>query len=416
MRSRRLERARGACLVAALILSGAACTSSSTTTSPTTISPSQSTTTVPVGLSVTSFDSSYSEMTRLTGLTGLNKRLVGVILSGEAGGLDVPNLARAFQTAGYTGYEYRIDYAQGSGGVELSLAEADISRGAAVLAFDPVDTAVGNQIADLASKHDVKLISVDRPTFAGTNTYYVSFNDVTVGRLIGTGFESCVSSWGLARPQVFELDGDEVTDPTAIWSADGYNSVIWGKDSTPLRVGLTNSLGYMLLGEQTTPRASDASVAGIFQKELAAHPNVNATVEATDGLANAVIGDLKRRGVGPKKVPTTGEGATLRGMEWVLDGYQCGSVYEPGYMEAQDVVALATLLRAGQTPPSTLVNSVAVAPTNAGGNIQPASLLTPEWVTGSNMASTVIKDRFIEPAALCQVVGATLCLSAGVTP
>ena len=38
-------------------------------------------------------------------------------------------------------------------------------------------------------------------------------------------------------------------------------------------------------------------------------------------------------------------------MEYILQGYQCGSVYKPIYLETQDAVALATILRAGQTPP-----------------------------------------------------------------
>ena len=39
-------------------------------------------------------------------------------------------------------------------------------------------------------------------------------------------------------------------------------------------------------------------------------------------------------------------------MENILQGYQCGSVYKPIYLEAQDAVALATILRAGKTPPA----------------------------------------------------------------
>ncbi len=43
-----------------------------------------------------------------------------------------------------------------------------------------------------------------------------------------------------------------------------------------------------------------------------------------------------------KKIPMTGQDATLQGMQNVLAGYQCGSVYKPIYLEAQAAVALAT--------------------------------------------------------------------------
>ena len=95
----------------------------------------------------------------------------------------------------------------------------------------------------------------------------------------------------------------------------------------------------------------NATGATIFTQQFTAHPTINATVEANDGLAKAVVTDLKNKGVGPKKIPTTGQDATLQGMENILQGYQCGSVYKAVYQEAQDAVALATILRAGKTPP-----------------------------------------------------------------
>ena len=72
---------------------------------------------------------------------------------------------------------------------------------------------------------------------------------------------------------------------------------------------------------------------------------------------------------------TTGQDATLAGMANVLTGYQCGSVYKAVYQEAQDAVAIATILRAGQTPPSALLNGTTSPPTGKPGNQQPASLL-----------------------------------------
>ena len=194
------------------------------------------------------------------------------------------------------------------------------------------------------------MISYDRATFTGTNTYYVSFDNNLVGKLIGQGFESCVSAWGISSPKVFELDGGEDTDPNAVSFAQGYNSVIWNSTTTPLKAGLTNSKGYTLIGDQITPGWVNATGATIFTQQFTAHPTINATVEANDGLAEAVVTDLKNKGVGPKKIPTTGQDATLQGMENILQGYQCGSVYKAVYQEAQDAVSLATILRAGRDP------------------------------------------------------------------
>jgi D-xylose transport system substrate-binding protein len=360
-------------------------------------------------------------MSLLTSVTQAGKGLVGVILPDTTSStryveFDAPYLTKAFQGAGYSSTQFKVDNAQGSEATELSLAQADITNGATVLIFDPLNSTVGAQVEQLASSHGVKLISYDRATFAGNNTYYVSFDNFKVGEDIGNGFESCVAAWNVSNPQVFELSGGEDTDPNAVSFAQGYNSVIWGKESTPLPAGTTNSKGYNLVGEQITPNWVNATGATIFQQAYTAHPNINATVEANDGLANVVIGVLKNKGVGPKKVPTTGQDATLQGMTWVLQGYQCGSVYKAVYKEAQDAVALATYLRAGQQPPTALVNATTTPPKNVAGNAQPASLLTPVWVTTSNMNATVIKDGFISASALCSAAGTAACSAAGITP
>jgi D-xylose transport system substrate-binding protein len=388
----------------------AACGGGSTTSS----SSSSAGATVPSGLSVKSFDSSFSVMSSLKGLTGAGKGLVGVILPDTTSStryvnFDAPYLTKAFTQAGYTSADFKIDNAQGSDATELADAQADITLGASLLVFDPLDSTVGAQIQSYAQSHGVKTISYDRATFTGTNTYYVSFDNLQVGKLIGQGFETCVSAWGVSSPQVFTLDGGEDTDPNAVSFAQGYNSVVWGSTTTPQKAGTTNSKGYTLVGDQIAPNWVNATGGTIFQQQFTAHPNINATIEANDGLGNAVITDLKNAGVAPKKIPTTGQDATLQGMENVLNGYQCGSVYKAVYLEAQDAVALATILRAGATPPPALLNGMTTPPKGVVGNAQPASLLTPVWVNGSNMASTVIKDKFISASALCTAVGASVC-------
>ncbi|HEX4579108.1 MAG TPA: substrate-binding domain-containing protein, partial [Candidatus Dormibacteraeota bacterium] len=303
--------------------------------------------TIPSGLSVKSFDSSFSIMSQFKALHDAGHGLVGVILPDTTSStryvdFDQPYLTQAFTAAGFSSTDYKIDNAQGSDATELADAQADITLGASVLVYDPLNSTVGNAIQALAQSHGVAAISYDRATFQGTKTYYVSFDNVQVGKLIGTGFNSCLQAWGVSSPKVFELDGGEDTDPNAISFAQGYNSVIWGDTTTPEPAGKTNSAGATLVGDQITPGWTNATGATIFQQQFTAHPSINATVEANDGLANAVVTDLKNAGVAAKKIPTTGQDATLQGMENVLQGYQCGSVYKAVYLEAQDAVAIAT--------------------------------------------------------------------------
>ncbi|HEY7949146.1 MAG TPA: substrate-binding domain-containing protein [Acidimicrobiales bacterium] len=383
--------------------------------------PAPSTAGIPAGLSLSSFTSTFSEMSKFKALTAAGRGLVGVILPDTTSSsryvtFDVPYLTEAFQTAGYRLRQFKIDNAQGVDATELSDARADIARGATVLVFDPIDSTVAARVESYAASRGVAVISYDRATYRGTKTYDVGFDNVQVGKLIGQGFEQCVAAWGVAGPKVFELDGTEHADPNAVSVAQGYNAVIWGTTTTPLTPPERNGDGYSLVGDKITSGSANGTGETIFQQQFSAHPEINATVEADDGLANDVITDLKNAGVAPKTIPTTGQGATLQGMENILQGFQCGSVYEAVYLEAQDAVALATILRTGKAPPAGLVNTTITPPTGGAGRAEPASLLTPVWVDASNMESTVIKDQFVSASTLCRAVGAGVCTAAGITP
>jgi len=350
---------------------------------------------------------------------GASSLQVGVILPDTTSStryvdFDQPYLNDAFADAGYTQQQYRIDNAQGSDATELDDATADINLGAKILVMDPIDSPTGVAIAQLAESKGVTMISYDRATFQGSKTYYVSFDNELVGKMIGMGFESCVTSWKLSKPKVFVLNGGEDTDPNAISFAEGYNGVVWSQAAKTVSAGATNSLGYSLVGENFAPGWDNTKGGTIFQQEYTANPDITATIEANDGLSNAVITDLKADGVKPYKVPTTGQDATAQGMAWILEGYQCGSVYKAVYKEAEDTVALATILLAGDKPPSALLNGTTTDPANSSIS-EPASLLTPVWVDKANMEQTVVKDGFDTATEICTIAGASLCTTDGIS-
>ena len=378
----------------------------------------------PAGLSVSSFTADIaSTMSRFKPLTaaatqGAASLQVGVILPDTTSStrwveFDAPYLKEAFTDAGYTAAQFRIDNAQGNDATQLNDATTDINLGAKVLIVCPLDEPTGAAIAELAQQKGITLIAYDRAIFQASHTYYVSFGTEKVGELIGQGFEACVKSWGIKNPKVYILNGGEDVDPNALSFADGYNKVVWGQAAKTVAAGATNSLGYSLVAENFAPGWDNTKGGTIFQQAWVANPSINATIEANDGLANAVITALKAAGVKPGTIPTTGQDASVQGMAWTLQGYQCGSVYKAVYLEAQDAVSLATILLAGKTPPAALLNGTTVDPADSS-ITEPSSLLTPMWVTKSNMESTVVKDGFDTASAICALAGYSLCSADGI--
>ena len=99
-----------------------------------------------------------------------------------------------------------------------------------------------------------------------------------------------------------------------------------------------------------------------FQQQYTAHKNINAALIPNDENGAPIIHYLQNQGIKPKTFPTTGQDATLTGLQNILTGYQCGTVYKPIYLEAQAAAALAMYVRAGVTPPASLLNETTTDP------------------------------------------------------
>ena len=357
-------------------------------------------------LSATSFSSDFAAMGMLKTLAAQGKGKVGVLLpetttSARYTSFDAPYLARALSEAGLAPDEFIITNAQGSESTELTQAQADISQGATVLLMDPISSGVGASIESYAASHGVPVIDYDRLTLGGSRGYYVSFNNVEVGRLIGQGMVSCLQAWNVGKPQILVMRGAP-TDNNATLFAQGYDGVL---------KPYFNSGKYVKVGEPGGTWDPEAART-IFEEQLTAHSNINAVVMPNDDNANAAISYLQSLNVPPQRFPTTGQDATLTGLRNVLSGYQCGSVYKPIYLEAQAAAALALYLRAGVHPPKSLVNGTTMDTMRS--TPVPSVLLTPIWVTPKTIAATVVKDHFVPAASLCAGTLKTACQAAGI--
>lgn len=360
-------------------------------------------------LAIDSFDSTFKAMSQLSSLASQGKGSIGVILpdtvtSARYTEFDAPYLKKAFQTAGLSASQFNIQNAQGSDSTQLTDAKADITAGATVLVVDPLDSGVGAQIESYAKGQGVQVIDYDRLTLGGSRSYYVSFNNVTVGTLLGQGLVSCISDWGVKNPNVIVMKGAP-TDNNATLFAQGYDAVMKPYFSSGKWKDVANPAGTW------TP----ATAATEFQQAYTAHQDANALLSPNDENAAPIISYLtKTLHVKPKTFPVTGQDATLVGLQNILAGYQCGTVYKSIDVEAQAAAALAIYLRAGVTPPAALVNGK-TQDTQAKVAV-PSVLLKPQWVTTKNMKATVVADGAVPAKQLCAGKYASACTAAGITP
>jgi D-xylose transport system substrate-binding protein len=378
----------------------------SATTSATSTSSSGSAT---PSISVTSFTNDFSAMNALRPLASQGKGKIAAILPDTTSStryveFDAPYLKKAAAAAGLPSSDMTVENALGSDSTFVTDAESAITNGATVLLIDPEDSGTGVTVQRYAKAHGVAVIDYDRLTLgapAGTADY-VSFNNVHVGQLIGSGFVQCVNAWHVSKPNVVVMAG-AVTDNNATLFAQGYNGVLAPYFQSGKYVLVARPAGTWMPPQALTE----------FEGAYTAHHNINSAVIPNDENGAPIISFLQSHGVKPKTFPTTGQDATLTGLQNILNGYQCGTVYKPIYLEAQAAVALGLYLRAGKTAPASLLNANTVDPTT---HVSvPSSLLVPEWVTTANMNDTVIKDNFVPASQLCTGKYASECKAAGIT-
>ena len=305
---------------------------------------------------------------------------------------DRPLLQAAFKAAGVP---VTIDNAQGDKSTQQQQAEQQITNGAKVLLLVNLDSGSGAAIEANAQSRGVKVIDYDRLTLKGSAAYYVSFDNVKVGQLQGQGLVDCLGS--AAKPRIAELNGSP-TDNNATLFKQGYDSVL---------KPLYDSGKAKKVADQSVPDWDNQQALTIFEQMLQKTNNkIDGVLAANDGLGNSVISALKARKL--KQIPVTGQDATPEGIQNILAGDQCMTVYKAVKKEADAAAKLAIALSKGTQPPAGLVNGK----TNDTARDVPSVLLTPEAITKDNI-KVVFDDGFLKKEDVCTGKFASLCTDAG---
>jgi D-xylose transport system substrate-binding protein len=351
-------------------------------------------------------NTSYSTMLlpAIQSLAAHAKGGIGVILPDETSStryveFDAPALTTAFSDAGLKTTQFNIQNAQGSDAIAIADAQADITAKDKVLIIDTEDAATAATIQKDANRAGVKVIDYDR--LQSNGAVYVSFNNVSVGTLIGKGLLSCLSAWKVSSPLVYVMDGS-ATDPNAAQFASGYNAALNAAGYAAAEGGKGNAKTI----NENAGTWDPPTALKDFQGAYSANNKINAVVTPNDENAAPIISYLQSLGLKPKSIPFTGQDATLAGFQNILSGYQCGTVYKPSWQEAQAAAIAALYLDAGKKiPGSLLTGKTKLTGTST---LVPTVELGPTWVTSANIESTVIKDGVINKFALCTGVRPTV--------
>jgi D-xylose transport system substrate-binding protein len=310
---------------------------------------------------------------------------------------DKPSLSAAFDAAGVS---YDIQNAQGSVDTFGQLCDQMIGEGVKVLMIVNLDQESGKACLNKATDAGVQSIDYDRLTPGGGASYYVSFDNVAVGGLMGTGLIAALDAEGKTKANIVYVNG-AATDNNAALFKSGYEAALKDK---------IDSGDYTLVGDQSGEW--DATKAGdVFEQMYTDNGGkIDGAVVANDTMAGGVIARLKAAGAAGQ-IPVTGQDASVEGLQNILLGYQAGTVYKNTDLEADAASKLAIALINGDDASSLATGSVTDPDTNQD---VPSALATPVWVTVDNI-QTVFDDGFAKVEDVCTGEVKKACADAGIS-
>ncbi|WP_396655270.1 sugar ABC transporter substrate-binding protein [Microbacterium sp.] len=231
------------------------------------------------------------------------------------------------------GFETDIQNAQGDVQKFATIGDQMLTKGCGVmLLVDYQGAAPG--VAEKAKAEGIPVIAYDRP-FTGAD-YYVSFDNVKVGELEGQMVVDGLEALGKdpATAVVVYMGGDP-TDGNAAMFKEGAVSVMEAAGITPAA---------------EPPGVWDqAKSATNFEQALTSlGGQVDAVWSANDANAAGVISILMKNNL--RDVPISGQDAQLGALQYILTGWQTGTVWKPVKLEADAAVATAIALLNGETP------------------------------------------------------------------
>ena len=264
---------------------------------------------------------------------------------------DAKYLKEAFEAAGV---EHDIQNAQGDVAQFQTIADQMITSGVNVLMIVNLDSGSGKAVLQKAQAQGIATIDYDRLTLGGGADFYVSFDNVKVGELQGEGLQKCLDDAGKTTANIAMLNGSP-TDNNATLFKEGAVSALKPK---------VDSGDYTVVADQAVEKWDNQIGGTIFEQMWTENAGkIDGVLAANDGLGNAAIAILKKNGVNGT-IPVTGQDATDQGLQNILAGDQCMTVYKAVKKEADAASALAVALAKGEDTADLATGTVTDTETN----------------------------------------------------
>ncbi|HTY71300.1 MAG TPA: substrate-binding domain-containing protein [Actinomycetes bacterium] len=337
-----------------------------------------------------------------TAASGASLGKVGVILpdtksSARWENNDRPSLKKAFDAANI---QSDIQNAEGDVPKFGQICDAMITEQVKVLIIVNLDSQSGTACLNKAKAAGIKTIDYDRLTLGGGADYYVSFDNVKVGELQGQGLIKCLTDKGVTKANIVYING-AATDNNAALFKQGYVQALKAKIA---------SGAYKLVGDQSGNWDPNVAQTVWEQFYTAQKGNIQGAIVANDGMGGGVAAAMAKEGV-LGKIPFTGQDATDEGLQRVLLGQQCVTVFKNTNLEAALASKIAIALINGQDASSIATSQIEDTQTK---KMVAFAAATPVAIFKDNV-KVVIDSGYTTAKNVCTGAAAAVCTQEGIS-
>ena len=315
------------------------------------------------------------------------------------------------------GYETIITYSDNDTNRQVSDIQNMIAEGVDLLVVAAIDGETLNTVMNEAGEAGIPVIAYDRLIMNDNVSYYVSFDNYTVGTLQGQYIVDALDLENAAGPFNIELTAGDPADNNAGYFFQGAMDVLQPyMDSGKLNVvsGQTD-FDAVATDKWDTSTALDRAQT-VLASYYADGTQVDAWLCSNDSPALGVAQAIESDYTGSNQPIITGQDGDEANLKNIVDGKQSMTVYKAVANEAVVTLDLGKAILNGETVDGSLIENAGwefdcsydtESYSTSEGHNCPSFLLVPDVVTKDNMVEKLVDtgyytqdaDGYLHPAA-----------------
>ncbi len=305
------------------------------------------------------------------------------------------------------GYEVELTYSDNDQQKQVNDIQNLISDGVNLLVVSAIDGQALNTVMDEAVEANIPVIAYDRLIMHDGSTYYVSFDNYTVGVLQG---QYVVDTLDLenAGDKVYNIEftaGDPADNNAGFFFNGAFDTLKPYIDAGTLNVVSGQTDFDTVATAQWDTQTAMERMQNILGSYYADGTQLDVALCSNDSTAMGVTQAIESDYAGDNTVIITGQDADEANLKNIVDGKQSMSVYKALANEAIVTLDVAKAILAGETVDESFIESAGwefdcaydvESYETTPGHVCPSFLLVPNVVTADNIEEVLVAPGYYE--------------------